>query len=92
MAAASGIAAAIDLAAIPLSDAYRAFRGDGRAARLAAATAGDDYQLLFAAAPDLMPPVPATRIGRFAAGTGLALTDAGTSVPLPPRLGFEHAI
>ena len=92
MAAASGIAVAIDLAAIPLSDAYRAFRGGDRAARLAAATAGDDYQLLFAAAPDLTPPVPATRIGRFAAGTGLALTDAGTDIALPLRLGFEHAI
>lgn len=91
MAAASGLAVTIDLAAVPLSDGYRTFRGDDRAARLAAATAGDDYQLLFAAAPDLVPHVAATRIGSFAIGTGLILTDAGTAVALPPRLGFEHA-
>jgi thiamine-monophosphate kinase len=91
MAAASGIAVAIDLAAIPLSAAYRGFRGDDRAARLAAATAGDDYQLLFAADPAFAPPVPATRVGAFAAGNGLTLRDAGTAIPLPTRLGFEHA-
>ena len=91
MAAASDLAVTIDLTAIPLSDAYRAFRGENRAARLAAVTAGDDYQLLFAAAADLVPPVPAARIGRFAPGTGLALTEAGEPIPLPPRLGFEHA-
>ncbi|MDH7975457.1 thiamine-phosphate kinase [Sphingomonas sp. AR_OL41] len=91
MAAASGLAVAIDLAALPLSAAYRSFRGDDRTARLAAATAGDDYQLLFAADPAFVPPVPATRVGAFAAGTGLTLHDAGAAVPLPPRLGFEHA-
>jgi thiamine-monophosphate kinase len=92
MAAASGIAVAIDLAAIPLSDAHRTFRGDDRAACLVAATAGDDYQLLFAAAPDFVPPVPATCIGGFTPGAGLTLADAGEAIPLPPRLGFEHAI
>ncbi|MES2046159.1 MAG: thiamine-phosphate kinase [Pseudomonadota bacterium] len=91
MAAASGLAVTVDLAAVPLSDAYRRFRGDDRAARMAAATAGDDYQLLFAAAPDFAPPVAATCVGRFATGTGLTVTDDGASVPLPARLGFEHA-
>ena len=32
-------------------------------ARIAAATAGDDYQLLFAAPADFASPVPLTRIG-----------------------------
>lgn len=86
MAAASGCAVTIDLTQVPLSADYRAFGGD----MLAAVTAGDDYQLLFAAAPDAVIPVPATRIGRFAEGTGLALTDGDRAVPLPPRLGFEH--
>jgi thiamine-monophosphate kinase len=90
MAAASGLAVTIDLAAVPLSDACRAFAGDGRDARLAAVTAGDDYELLFAAAPDVAPPVPATRIGGFAAGSGLALTEGSVPVALPARLGFEH--
>ena len=90
MAQASGLAVTIDLATVPLSDSYRAFTGDTHAARLAAATAGDDYQLLFAFAPDQIPSVPATRIGSFARGEGLTLTDAGTPVDLPPRLGFQH--
>ncbi len=84
MALASGLAVTIDLAAIPLSDAYRMFSGD----RVAAATAGDDYQLLFAAPEDFA--TDATRIGAFFTGSGLVLHDAGTPVPLPPSLGYEH--
>ena len=91
MAAASGVAITIDLAAIPLSPGYRAFTGDDRAARLAAATAGDDYQLLFAALPGQPIPVAATRIGRVASGAGLTLVDGDTTIPIPTRLGFEHA-
>jgi len=90
MAAASGLAVAIDLAAVPLSAGYTVFAGSDRKARLAAATAGDDYELLFAAASDFVPPVPATRIGSFGAGSGLSLNDAGAPVPLPDRVGFEH--
>jgi len=84
MAHASGLAVAIDLAAIPLSDAYRMVSGD----QVAAATAGDDYQLLFAAPEDFA--TDATRIGAFFTGSGLVLHDAGTPVPLPPSLGYEH--
>ena len=91
MAAASGLAVSIDLAAIPLSADYRAYAGDNRGARLAAATAGDDYALLFAAPAGLQPPVPAHRIGSFAAGAGIDLRDGADSIPLPSRLGFEHA-
>ncbi|MBX9815267.1 MAG: thiamine-phosphate kinase [Sphingomonas sp.] len=90
LAAASGLAAEIALEAVPLSPAYRAFAGDDRAARLAAATAGDDYQLLFAAPADARLPVEATRVGTLTPGAGLRLSDAGEAVPLPPRLGFEH--
>lgn len=91
MAKASGLALEIDLAAVPLSPAYRSFAGDDRDARIAAATAGDDYQLLFAAPAGFVPPVPATRIGRFSPGAGLCLMDGAEAVALPPRLGFEHA-
>ena len=90
MAAASGLAVTVDLALIPLSKAYRAQCGDDRAARLAAATAGDDYQLLFAAAPDTPLPVAAQVIGRFAGGAGLSLIEGGAPVTVPDRLGFEH--
>ncbi len=88
MATASGLAVTIDLAAIPLSDAYRQHIGDDRAARLRAATAGDDYQLLFAAPASLA--VPARRIGSFAEGQGLTLTDGAEPVALPARLGYQH--
>jgi thiamine-monophosphate kinase len=88
MATASGLAVAIALDAVPLSAAYRAFAGDDP---VAAATAGDDYQLLFALPAGAAPPVPATPIGHFAPGAGLTLTRDGTPVPLPARLGFQHA-
>jgi thiamine-monophosphate kinase len=86
MAAASGVAIALDLDRVPLSAELRAFGTDP----LAAATAGDDYELLFAAAPDFVPPVPATAIGRVIEGAGLTLFQDGAPVPLPARLGFEH--
>ena len=86
MAAASGLAVSIDLAAVPLSPAYRAWGGDA----LGAATAGDDYELLFAVPDGVRPPVAATRIGSFAAGDGMALLQDGAPVPLPARLGYLH--
>ena len=45
MAEASGCSAVIDLDSLPLSDAFKAARGDDQDARLFAATAGDDYAL-----------------------------------------------
>lgn len=90
MAAASGLAVRVDLDAVPLSAALVAFAGHDRAARLAAVTAGDDYQLLFAAPADPPLPVAATAVGRFAPGAGLALFDHGAAIALPDRLGFLH--
>ena len=90
MAEASGLAVVLDLAAVPLSPAYRAHAGETRAARLAAATAGDDYELLFAMPANVVPPVPATRLGRFARGSGLRVHDGDADVSLPEALGFEH--
>jgi thiamine-monophosphate kinase len=96
MAEASGCAAEIRLDGVPLSEPYLASRGE---ARLEAATAGDDYELLFAADPARAPAIlalaeelglPLSPIGAFAAGAGLSLTEDGTPVPLPARLGFEH--
>lgn len=90
MAAASGLAVAIDLAAIPLSADYLAFAGADLAAHLAAATAGDDYELLFALPGGDEPAVGAFLVGRFTAGSGIALTWQGDAVPLPASLGFQH--
>lgn len=86
MARASGLAVTIDLAAVPLSPALKRFAPDP----LAAATAGDDYELLFALPDGVAPPVLATRVGSFSAGTGLTLTNAGVPIPLPASLGYEH--
>jgi thiamine-monophosphate kinase len=99
LAAASGVAAEIDLASVPLSEALLATLGDGREARLAAAAAGDDYELLFAAGPGRSAEIlalqeelglPFSRIGALAEGGGLRLTDSGEPLPLPPRLGWVH--
>ncbi|WP_294281998.1 thiamine-phosphate kinase [uncultured Sphingomonas sp.] len=90
MAAASNLAVILDLAAVPLSPAYIAHAGEDRAARLTAASAGDDYELLFAMPANVVPPVDATLIGRFARGEGLHLFDGGEPIPLPDRLGFQH--
>jgi thiamine-monophosphate kinase len=99
LAAASGVAAEIDLDQVPLSQAYLTFAGEDRGARLSAVTAGDDYELLFAAPRDRAAEIltlsealglPLSRIGRISEGAGLTLLDGGASIPLPPRLGFEH--
>lgn len=88
LADASGCAAVIDH--IPLSDAYRAAHGDSIDARLRAATAGDDYVILAAIAPDVPPPDGVIAIGRLEAGSGLSLILNGTDVSLPKRLGYLH--
>lgn len=100
MARASGLAVTLDLGAVPLSPALIALRGDTPDSRLAAATAGDDYQLLFAAPPEAEPALAAAaaqtgvalhRVGRCTAGPpGLAVERNGAPFPLPARLGYEH--
>jgi thiamine-monophosphate kinase len=93
LAEASGCAVMIDLDAIPLSPAFVDARGVAREARLFAATAGDDYQLLFTSALPL-PPVSCTvtRIGQMVPGHGVHLYDAQGGVPVPQRLGWLHGL
>ena len=79
MAAASGLELAIDLDAVP-------HVGD----LMTAVTAGDDYELLFAADPIAELPVFATRIGAFSEGSGLSLYGRTGPVRLPKRLGYTH--
>jgi thiamine-monophosphate kinase len=92
LAAASGIGLALELDAVPLAAPAAAIRDV-----LAQVTAGDDYELLFTAAPDVdvaalaaATKTPVTRIGTVEAGSGLALRCSGQPVPLPDRLGWEH--
>lgn len=79
MADASGLALSIDLDAVPVV-------GDP----MAAVTAGDDYELLFAAHAELVLPVPASRIGTFSSGSDLTLHNSAGPMALPARLGWQH--
>jgi thiamine-monophosphate kinase len=86
---ASGVAAVVEAALIPLSPQAIAA---GPAWREAAMVGGDDYELLIAA-PDGIPPPPgvtATRIGAFTAGQGVRVLDpAGRDLGLDRR-GWSH--
>ena len=99
MAQASACGAQIELDDLPLSASLLAALGDGRGARLRAATAGDDYELLFAASAEAAAEIralserqglPISRIGRFEKGSGLRITHGGEAIKLPARLGYEH--
>ena len=90
MAEASDLAVALELAALPLSQDYLAFAGADLGAHLAAATYGDDYELLFAMPDGEEPRVSASPVGRFSKGRGITLTYRGAPVPLPASLGYQH--
>ena len=99
MAEASGCELGIMLETIPLSAALLAVRPDVLDTRLAAATAGDDYQLLFTAdsgaASDIRAiaaalNVAATPIGHAGVGDGIMLTHRAQRIAPPERLGFMH--
>ena len=94
---ASGCGAKVDLDALPLSRAFVAERGRDRAARLFAATGGDDYALLAALSPEFDPlslSLPSgtkvTRIGQLTEVMGLSIADASGPVATPEHLGHEH--
>ena len=95
---ASGCAAIIDLAEIPLSEAYIDERGDSLESRTFAATGGDDYALLAALPAKLDPstlslPSGTTLrcIGTLETGKpAIRLMDGKREIELPERLGYEH--
>lgn len=98
VARASGVKLVIDAAAIPRSPALRALWGDGEAAILRAATAGDDYQIAFTAAPAMEDALlkaateSQTRIGRIGCvqdGKGVAVLWQGKELPVS-RPGYRH--
>ena len=84
IAAASGVKIVVEGEKVPLSTPLRALWGDG--ALLRAVSAGDDYQIAFAAPPGLDGPF--TQIGRVEAGQGAILTLAGKEIPVPS--GYRH--
>lgn len=90
MASASKVGISIDLTSIPLSSPYVSYRGNSLDSRIQAASWGDDYQLLFAAAPDQQFPIATTPVGRVTEGAGLTLYEGKRRLPLPPSLGYQH--
>jgi thiamine-monophosphate kinase len=99
MAEASGCQLGLMLESIPLSAALLAVRPDVLDTRLAAATAGDDYQLLFTADPAAAVAireiaaglnVAVTPLGHAGVGEGIMLTHRAQRIALPDRLGFMH--
>jgi thiamine-monophosphate kinase len=86
---ASGVAAVVEAARIPLSAQAAAA---GPAWRETAWIGGDDYELLLAAPAGLPPPggMHATRIGHFQAGEGVTVLGAdGQALPIATR-GWSH--
>lgn len=88
---ASGVQMEIELDHVPISPAFSSIFGDDENARLRAATGGDDYQLLITASPETVMPIKLTRIGQCKVGSGVEVVHGGACIPLPEKLGFEHA-
>lgn len=92
LARAGGCAVEVEAASIPVSDAT--------APIAALASGGDDYELLFAAAPEdraaveaagLAARTPVTRLGRFTEGAShVTLRDAQGRDITPAKLGWSH--
>jgi thiamine-monophosphate kinase len=99
IAAASGLAAEISAAAVPLSAAANAALASDPALLPALLTGGDDYELLFTAGPDRAGDLaelageldlPLIRIGRMSEGRGVRVLDAaGRELSLPDG-GWSH--
>jgi thiamine-monophosphate kinase len=83
MAEASGCTALLTLDAFPFTPDL------APEDRIAAASWGDDYALLFAAPADFVLPVPAARIGVMAAAGADPLLIDGEKPP--EKLGYEHS-
>lgn len=99
LAEASGLAAVIEAPRLPLSPAVRDALAGNVELFAAVLGGGDDYELLFTAAPDgaaalaalaARAETPITRIGHMEAGAGVRVLDAhGRAVPLA-HAGWEH--
>jgi thiamine-monophosphate kinase len=76
LAAASGVGASIELAAIPTAPSLRSFAESDAAFQLKL-SGGEDYELLIAAAPGVLGALAAP----FAAAFGLPLSRIGETVP-----------
>lgn len=103
MCEASGCGAALDLAAVPVSDDARRLAqqlADGSTPLDHALADGEDFELILAVPPEAGAEllarqplgVPLTKIGAFISERGLWRRDAaGSLAPLPPQ-GYQHSL
>ncbi|MGZ5050928.1 MAG: thiamine-phosphate kinase [Methylobacter sp.] len=86
----SQVGACLDWAALPLSDAVRAYIEDTGDWAMPL-TAGDDYELCFTVSPERVGELPAnvSKIGVIEAQPGLRLNKSGRIQPLEVK-SFEH--
>ena len=96
---ASGVGAAIEATAIPLSPAGRRLVGADPALLPALMTAGDDYEILFTATNDRREGLeglarqlgfPLTRLGRIVAGSKVSVLRFGQPLAFDTQAGFRH--
>jgi len=96
---AAGCGAEISAAALPVSPAARAALTADAALLPLILTGGDDYELLFAAAPEdaeavqaasIKAGVPVARLGRFVAGDGVVVRDGSGAAITLPQGGWSH--
>ena len=95
--AASGVAARIDAAAVPLPPPLR--RLSPARARDLALAGGEDYELLFAVRPRRVSALhaaraafgcPVTQVGEVVAGRGVTVRSEGRVIAVAARSGYEH--
>jgi thiamine-monophosphate kinase len=96
---ASHVAAVVEAATLPLSQAAQAALAGDRRWLMAVLGGGDDYELLFAAPSSAAPALAAaaretgvavTAIGRIEAGQGVRVLDAAGAVLPVPAAGYRH--
>ena len=99
LAAASGLAAVVETAAVPRSEVLDGWADDEAALRRAL-TGGEDYELLLAAPPGVLAgraavfrerfEVALSRVGRLEAGEGVRWLDPAGDPMSPPGNGWDH--
>ncbi len=95
----SQVAATVEVARVPLSDAARAANAVDQATREIALTGGDDYEILCTVSPDKADSfraaaqraaVAVTEIGKISAGKGARFLDANGQPLSFSKLSFSH--
>jgi thiamine-monophosphate kinase len=93
IAEASGVRIELELEAIPISGEAEGWLAGrpGREGRIALATGGDDYEIIFTAGPQHAPAAEAVarRVGAVVQGAGLGISFQGAPLTLD-RLGWRH--